>query len=739
MANQGPDATRVVADIGGQEIIFETGRLAKQANGSVLVRSGDSLVLVTAVGAREPREGTDFFPLTVDVEERMYAKGAIPGGFIKRESRPSERAILTCRMTDRPLRPLWPKGFRNEVQIVTTVLSIDKVNAFDILSINGASAALMLSELPFHGPVGAVRIGMIDDDFVINPTLQELEESTLDLVVAGTREAISMVEAGASEVSEEDLLEALQIAHDEIKKLCDVQDELRKLAGKPKWDIQGKTVDPAMLAKVEKAALSQIEEATREQGKLERRDKISDAKSAARGAVLGDEPTSEDKAAFSEAFESIIKRTIRHRIAVDKHRPDGRTAEEIRPIWVETGLAPRTHGSGLFTRGETQVLTLLALGTTKEAQRIDDLSIETTKRYIHHYNVPPFSVGETGFMRGPKRRDIGHGALAERALLPVIPSGEDFPYTLRLVSETLESNGSSSMASVCGSTLALLDAGVHITRPVAGIAMGLIKEGDDHIVLTDIQGDEDHLGDMDFKVAGTSEGVTALQMDIKINGVTTEIMAQALKQAKDARLAILGIINEAMPGPREELSPWAPRITAIKIDPDKIGMVIGKGGETIRGLEADFEVEISIEDDGTVSVYGVQGEKADQCVERIRSMTKDVEVGDTYTGAKVVKTTTFGAFVELAKGVDGLLHISNLGSGRVEKVEDVINRGDSVDVVVEEVDRARGRIGLRLLNDDSVPAPSGESGGAEGTEGAEGDAERRPRRRRKVSTDDLAE
>jgi len=739
MADQGPDATRVVADIGGQEIIFETGRLAKQANGSVLVRSGDSLVLVTAVGAREPREGTDFFPLTVDVEERMYAKGAIPGGFIKRESRPSERAILTCRMTDRPLRPLWPKGFRNEVQIVTTVLSIDKVNAFDILSINGASAALMLSELPFHGPVGAVRIGMIDDDFVINPTLQELEESTLDLVVAGTREAISMVEAGANEVSEEDLLEALQIAHDEIKKLCDVQDELRTLAGKPKWDIQAKTVDPAMLAKVEKAALSQIEEATGEQGKLERRDKISDAKNAARAAVLGNEPTSEDKAAFSEAFESIIKRTIRHRIAVDKHRPDGRTAEEIRPIWVETGLAPRTHGSGLFTRGETQVLTLLALGTTKEAQRIDDLSIDTTKRYIHHYNFPPFSVGETGFMRGPKRRDIGHGALAERALLPVIPSGEDFPYTLRLVSETLESNGSSSMASVCGSTLALLDAGVHITRPVAGIAMGLIKEGDDHIVLTDIQGDEDHLGDMDFKVAGTSEGVTALQMDIKINGVTTEIMAQALKQAKDARLAILGIINEAMPGPREELSPWAPRITAIKIDPDKIGMVIGKGGETIRGLEADFEVEISIEDDGTVSVYGVQGEKADQCVERIRSMTKDVEVGDTYTGAKVVKTTTFGAFVELAKGVDGLLHISNLGSGRVEKVEDVINRGDSVDVVVEEVDRARGRIGLRLLNDDSAPAASGESGGTEGTEGAEGDAERRPRRRRKVSTDDLAE
>jgi len=735
MADQGPDATRVVADIGGQEIIFETGRLAKQANGSVLVRSGDSLVLCTAVGAREPREGTDFFPLTVDVEERMYAKGAIPGGFIKRESRPSERAILTCRMTDRPLRPLWPKGYRNEVQIVTTVLSIDKVNAFDILSINGASAALMLSEMPFEGPVGAVRIGMIDDDFVINPTLQELAESTLDLVVAGTREAISMVEAGADEVSEDDLLEALQIAHDEIKKLCDVQDELRKLAGKPKWDVAPKNVDPDMLAKVEKAAQKQIEEATLEQGKLERRDKISDAKAAAQAAVLGDEPTAEEKASFSQAFDSIIKKTIRHRIAVEKHRPDGRTAEEIRPIWVDTGIAPRTHGSGLFTRGETQVLTLLALGTMKEAQRIDDLSIDTTKRYIHHYNFPPFSVGETGFMRGPKRRDIGHGALAERALIPVIPSDEDFPYTLRLVSETLESNGSSSMASVCGSTLALLDAGVNITRPVAGIAMGLIKEGDDHIVLTDIQGDEDHLGDMDFKVAGTSEGVTALQMDIKINGVTTEIMTQALQQAKEARLKILGIISEAMPGPRQELSAWAPRITAIKIDPDKIGMVIGKGGETIRALEADFEVEISIEDDGTVSVYGVQGEKADQCVERIRSMTKDVEVGDTYTGAKVVKTTTFGAFVELSKGVDGLLHISNLGSGRVEKVEDVINRGDSVDVRVEEVDRARGRIGLRLLNDDSAPAASGDS--SEGGDDDEGG--RKPRRRRKISTDDLAE
>ncbi len=733
MAEKGPDATRVVADIGGQEIIFETGRLAKQANGSVLVRSGDSLVLVTATGAREPREGTDFFPLTVDVEERMYAKGAIPGGFIKRESRPSERAILTARMTDRPLRPLWPKGYRNEVQVVTTVLSIDKVNAFDILSINGASAALMLSDMPFEGPVGAVRIGMLDDDFVINPTLQEMEESKLDLVVAGTRDAISMVEAGANEVSEDDLLEALQIAHDEIRKLCDVQDELREKAGKPKWDFVPQVVDPAMLAEVEKIALAAIEEATLEQGKLERRDKVAAAKAAAQLEVIGGEPTPEQKAQFSMAFDALIKRTIRRRIAIEKHRPDGRKADEIRPIWCDTGIAPRTHGSGLFTRGETQVLTLLALGTMKEAQRIDDLSIDTTKRYIHHYNFPPFSVGETGFMRGPKRRDIGHGALAERALIPVIPADDEFPYTLRLVSETLESNGSSSMASVCGSTLALLDAGVNITRPVAGIAMGLIKEGDDLIVLTDIQGDEDHLGDMDFKVAGTTEGVTALQMDNKVAGVTQETLAQALQQARDARLKILGIMAETISGPREELSAWAPRITAIKIDPEKIGMVIGKGGETIRGLEADFEVEISIEDDGTVSVYGVQGEKADQCVERIRSMTKDVEVGDVYEGAKVVKTTTFGAFVELTKGVDGLLHISNLGSGRVEKVEDVLNRGDSVDVRVEEVDRARGRIGLRLLSDDSAPAEAGDD------EGEDDSTHRRPRRRRKMSTSDVAE
>ena len=722
---------KVTAAIGDVPIEFETGRLAKQANGSVVVRSGDTMVLVTAVGAQEPRPGADFFPLTVDVEERMYAAGKIPGGFIKRESRPSDRATLTARMTDRPIRPLWPKGYRNETQVVATVLSADQVNAFDILCINGASAALMLSELPFRGPVGAVRIGLIGDDFIINPTLQENEESELDLIVAGTAEAISMVEAGAKEVDEETMLEALQIAHEEIRRLCAVQEELAQKAGVEKWDVPEAPVDDKVVAKVEKAAGKELAEATREQAKLLRRDKVAAVRAKAAESVLGDVAADpEATAAFNAAFDALQKRLIRQRIAVDKERPDGRAADEIRPISCEVRVAPRVHGSGLFTRGETQVMTLLALGTSKEAQRIDGIGIETTKRYIHHYNFPPFSVGETGFMRGPKRRDIGHGALAERALLPMIPDEADFPYTLRLVSETLESNGSSSMASVCGSTLALLDAGVNITRSVAGIAMGLIKEGDDYVVLSDIQGDEDHLGDMDFKVAGTSEGITALQMDIKITGVTFEILRDALAQAKAGREFILGAMAETLPGPRDELSPWAPRITAIKIDPDRIGTVIGKGGETIRGLEADYGVEISIEDDGTVKVYGVEGQKADEAVEQIRAMTKDVEVGDTYMGAKVVKTTTFGAFVELTKGVDGLLHISNLSRGRVDKVEDVVNRGDTVDVRVVEVDKMRGRIGLRIIGmEDDEPGDGASGNGDVVVEEAGDDAPRRRRRR----------
>ncbi len=727
-------------EIGGQPISFETGRLAKQASGAVMVRCGDTVVLVTAVGMREPRPGADFFPLTVDIEERMYAAGKIPGGFIKRESRPSERATLTARMTDRPIRPLWPKGYRNETQIVSTIISTDQVNAFDVLSINGASAALMISDLPFAGPVGAVRIGMMDDEFIINPTLQEAEESDLDLLVAGTAEAISMVEAGAREVDEEAILEALQIAHDEIRKLCAAQIELQDKAGKPKWDFEAVTTDETLVKAIEKAVGPALDEATQEQGKLERRDRIAGLRAEAAEKVIGEEPEPEKAVAFRSAFDALTKRIIRHRIAVDKKRPDGRGTEEIRPISCEVGVAPRSHGSGLFTRGETQVMTVLALGTTKEAQRIDGIGIETSKRYIHHYNFPPFSVGEAGFMRGPKRRDIGHGALAERAIAPMVPDEAEFPYTLRLVSETLESNGSSSMASVCGSTLALLDAGVGLKAPVAGIAMGLIKEGDDHVILTDIQGDEDHLGDMDFKVAGSQAGITALQMDIKISGVTMEIMREALAQAKAARQAILGTMAETISEPRAEMSPWAPRIVSLKIDPERIGMVIGKGGETIRGLEADYQVEISIEDDGQVNVYGVAGELADAAVEAIRTMTKDVEVGDTYNGAKVVKTTAFGAFVELSKGVDGLLHISNLGNERVERVEDVVNRGDEVDVTVVEVDKARGRIGLRMVGPDGEViggngAPKADDNGAGDDEDGDGAPKRRRRRRRLAASE----
>ena len=728
----------VKADVGDTPIVFETGQLAKQANGAVVVRSGDNMVLVTAVGARTPREGIDFFPLTVDIEERMYAAGKIPGGFIKRETRPSERATLTARMTDRPIRPLWPKGFRNEIQVIATVMSVDQVNAFDILCINGASAALMISDLPFQGPVGAVRIGLIGDDFIINPTLQEVEESDLDLIVAGTAEAISMVEAGAKEVDEESLLEALAIAHDEIKKLCAAQLELARIAGKAKWEVTSVAVDPDMLSRVQAVALDKLEQATLEQGKLERRDKVSDVRAAAVADVLGDESSPEDRASLNRAFDSLQKTIIRRRIAVDKVRPDGRSSDEIRPISVEVGVTPRTHGSGLFTRGETQVLTVVALGTLKDAQRIDGLGTETSKRYIHHYNFPPFSVGEAGPMRGPKRRDIGHGALAERALSPMIPDEGEFPYTLRLVSETLESNGSSSMASVCGSTLALLDAGVKITRPVAGIAMGLIREDEDYVILTDIQGDEDHLGDMDFKVAGTESGITALQMDIKISGVTFQILRDALEQARKGRLHILKIMEAAISAPREELSDFAPRITAIKIDPERIGTVIGKGGETIRGLEAEYSVEISIEDDGTVSVYGVEGLKAKACVEAIRAMTKDVEVGDLFNGAKVVKTTTFGAFVELTKGVDGLLHISNLSAGRVDRVEDVINRGDTVDVRVVEVDKARGRVGLRIVGLEDVGEPVPGDGLDAGEEEAAivASESRPPRRRRRRLTEE---
>jgi polyribonucleotide nucleotidyltransferase len=768
---------RVAAQVGNDEISFETGKLAKQADGSVLVRAGDTMVLATAMGRTEAREGADFFPLTVDVEERMYAAGKIPGGFFKREGRPTEKAILTARMIDRPIRPLWPKGFTNEVQVICTTLSADLITPYDILCLNGASAALMISPLPFMGPVGAVRIGLIDDEFVINPTLPQLEEeSKLDLVVVGTQAGLTMVECGAEEIPEGRLLEALELAHSEIKKLCEVQEDLRRQVGKPKW------LDQELTAEIEEGYADRIRERIASEGLreaaaaieeiavelappitmdsteedivkemqvrssldllLERlrleavsgpvREQFEDdlralteaeqdskqLKSAKRhllfdrinetvelpfpigpATVEGEAPAVKDamtRQFVKKAAEAIYKDLVRKKIAVDKRRPDGRGTDEIRPIECEVGVSPRTHGSALFTRGQTQIMTLLTLGTAKEGQRIDDLSLESERRYMHHYNFPPYSVGETGFMRGPKRRDIGHGALAQRALEPMIPPLEDFPYTIRLVSETLESNGSSSMGSVCGSTLALMDAGVPIKAPVGGIAMGLVKEGDDYVILTDIQGAEDHLGDMDFKVAGSREGVTALQMDIKITGVTQEIMQSALEQAKRAREFILDKMAEALPETRTELSAHAPRITTVKIDPEQIGLVIGKGGETIRSLESDYEVQIDIEEDGTILIYATDGPKAEGAIAAIQALTKEPEVGDEYTG-KVVKTTDFGAFVELKKGTDGLLHVSNVGPGRVAHIEDVIARGDVLDVKVAEVDKARGRIGLKLV------------------------------------------
>ncbi len=697
--------TRVSVEIAGSEISFETGKMAKQASGAVVVRQGDTMVLSTATAGN--LRDVDFLPLTVDVEERMYAAGKIPGSFFKREGRSTEKGTLVARMIDRPLRPLFPKGWRRETQLVSLTLSVDHVHPFDILAMNGASAALMISDIPFPMPVSAVRIGKVDGNFVVNPTEEDtFENSDLDLVVAGTEEAILMVEAGADEVSEAEILDALDIAHGEIKKLCALQHELREKAGKDKMEIEVPKVDEGLFAAVQESHGAALDEATQIFDKLERQNESHRVMEEAVAAHSGDSEDAEygdRRAAAQMAVDKLEKTIIRQRIAVHKKRPDGRSETEIRPISIEAGLLPRAHGSALFTRGQTQAISVASLGTLKEEMRLDTLGLETKKYYFHHYNFPPFSVGEAGFMRGPKRRDIGHGALAERALTAMVPSIEEFPYTIRVVSDILESNGSSSMASVCGSSLSLMDAGVPLKRPVAGIAMGLIKEGDDYVVLTDIAGVEDHLGDMDFKVAGTSEGITALQMDIKITGVTFDILRDALTQALEARTFILGEMAKVISEPRSELSEHAPRILTVQIDTDKIGLLIGKGGETIRGLAEEFESQIDVNDEGQVLIYSANGTLGEALADRIRSMTKEVAVGDEFPAAKVVKTTTFGAFIELAKGTDGLLHISNVSPGqRVDTVEDVLNKGDEIHVRVVEVDRERGRIGLRLAEDPEI-------------------------------------
>ncbi len=702
--------TRVSVEIEGKEISFETGKLAKQASGAVVVQAGETMVLCTAT--RGNLRDADFLPLTVDVEERMYAAGKIPGSFFKREGRAGEKATLTSRLIDRPIRPLFPKGWRYETQLVALPISVDHVNPYDILAMNGASAALMISDVPFPFPVGAVRIGKVDGNFVVNPDEDSLLESTdLDLIVAGTEDAILMVEAGANEIPEAEILDALDIAHENIKRLCAAQRELAERAGRPKIEFDPPVVHPDLYEQIKGSHGAALDAATQVEDKLARQEATRLVEEQVLERYSGDpaaETYAEYRANAQRAFDKLEKTLIRERIAVQKRRPDGRGSEQIRPISIEVDVAPRTHGSALFTRGQTQALSVVALGTTREEMRLDTLGLETTKRYFHHYNFPPFSVGEAGFMRGPKRRDIGHGALAERALVPMIPTQEEFPYTIRVVSDILESNGSSSMASVCGSTLSLMSAGVPIKAPVAGIAMGLIKEGDDYIILTDIAGVEDHLGDMDFKVAGTRDGITALQMDIKITGVTFEIMRDALAQARVAREFILGEMATVISAPRGELSKYAPGIASVQIDPEKIGLLIGKGGETIRALQEEFESQIDVNDEGMVLVYAADRERGDQLVERIRAMTKEVEVGDEYTG-KVVKTTTFGAFVELSKGTDGLLHISNVAPGRrIESVEEVLNKGDEVTVKVVEVDRERGRIGLRLVSDPEIQGKTNE-------------------------------
>jgi polyribonucleotide nucleotidyltransferase len=713
--NSGAGAPNIIEErvtIAGRDLIFETGRIAGLADGAVTVRYGDSLVLTTAEGESAPREGVDFFPLTVDYEERMFAAGKIPGGYIKREGRPSEHAVLSARLTDRPLRPLFPEGYRNEVQVITTVFSTDQQNDPDILSINGASTALLLSSVPFTEAVGGVRIGYIDGELRVNPTTNELAESKMDIIVAGTADAIMMVEGEAREVPEDTLVDAIDLAHQTIREIVAAQERLRERAGHPKREYTPPAKDVETHTRIRAIAGDRFDAAVNNPDKTARLEATRLLKEEVLGHVIAEAQASGLEIAdiskrFSAGFEALVKETVRLGIIERGARPDGRTPTEIRPIWTQVGYLPRTHGSAIFTRGQTQIITVATLGSTKEDQLLDGLGLETSKRYMHHYNFPPYSVGEVRRMRGPSRRDIGHGALAERALLAVLPPQDEFPYVLRLVSEVVSSNGSSSMGSVCGSTLALMDAGVPIKAPVAGVAMGLVMDDERYTILSDIQGLEDALGDMDFKVAGTREGVTAIQMDIKVKGITTQIMRDALAQAREGRLFILDRMLEALPAPREVRSEYAPSIVSVKIKPDQIGAVIGPGGKVIRGIQESTSTKIDIEDDGTVYISGVGQEATDAAVAQIRQLTYVPQIGDKITG--VVKTIIpVGAFVEIAPGRDGFVHISQLGPSRVENVEDAVSVGDVVDTVVTEV-RNDGKINLSIraaLTGEMPPPPA---------------------------------
>ena len=727
--------------IAGRVLSIETGRLAEQAGGAVLVRYGDTVILATATGSAAPREGIDFFPLTVDVEERMYAAGKIPGGFIKREGRPTEHSILASRLVDRPIRPLFPKGYRKDVQVVITVLSVDMENDPDILGVIGASAALSISSIPFAGPVGAVRVGYIDGQIVINPLGSHLPDSALDLALAGTKDAVVMVEAGAKELPEEVMVEAIRQGHETIKQLVALQEELVAKAGKPKTPFVAPESDAALAKAVEEFVRPRFEAAVNNANKAEREaalNAVQDELLAALGATYPDRAKE-----INGFFEKELKKYIRTQILEKGIRPDGRHTTDIRPIWCQAGVLPRAHGSAIFTRGQTQVLSIVTLGSPGDEQQLDGLGLAESKRYIHHYNFPAFSVGEARPSRGPGRREIGHGALAERALLPVIPEKAEFPYTIRIVSEVLSSNGSTSMGSTCGSTLSLMDAGVPIKAPVAGVAMGLITEDgatlSKYAILTDIQGLEDAMGDMDFKVAGTADGITALQMDIKIKGLTPEVLAQAMAQAKEGRMYIMDKMLEALPEPHENLSPYAPRIQSVKINSDKIGTVIGPGGKTIRRIQDESGAKIDIDDDGTVHISSVSEEGMIRAMDAVRALTEEVEVGKIYTGT-VRRLVDFGAFVEILPGKEGLVRTSQLADYQVNRPEDVVTPGDEITVMVVEVD-PQGRINLSRRAALSGEMPTAEEleadrgrpmrpsggfrGGPGGDRGGYGDRDRR--------------
>jgi polyribonucleotide nucleotidyltransferase len=677
-------------EVADRRLSIETGRVAEQANGAVILRQGDTVVLSTAVMAKEPRVGIDWFPLTCDYEEKLYAAGKIPGAFMRREGRPSETAILASRLTDRPLRPLFPDGFRLDVQVVSTVLSVDQENDPTILSINGASTALVISDIPFQGPVGAVRMGHLDGKVVVNPSMSRMHESLLDLVVAGTADAILMVEAGAKGVSEQIVLDALEMAHTEIKRICAAQVELQQQVGREKREWVPPSYPEQMIEIVGEYLALRLDQVLYKADKATRETDIDDLR---RKTIIElGERFPEHVEILGKLFDKALKDRVRQRVVEEGVRIDGRGLKDVRNITVEVGVLPRTHGSGLFTRGQTQALTIATLGTMGDAQKIDGLTDETSKRYMHHYNFPPFSVGEARPLRGPGRREIGHGALAERALLAVIPTVDEWPYTMRLVSEILSSNGSTSMASVCGSTLALMDAGVPIKSPVAGIAMGLVTREGKFAVLTDIQGVEDNLGDMDFKVAGTRDGITALQMDIKVKGLTHEILAQALEQAREARLFVLDKMLAVIPKPRSEMSAYAPRITTIMINPDKIRDIIGPGGKMIRKITEETGAQIDVEDDGRVFIAAVDQEGGQRAIDWIKGLTDEVEVGRIYKG-KVVRIMPFGLFVEVLPNQDGLVHVSKLTDHRVERPEEVANVGDEIMVKATEVD-SQGRLNL---------------------------------------------